>query len=210
MGVCIHYKGTLTDKKQIRPFINELEDIARSVNWKYRLLDEDWSKTPDAELIKNSAEELVIEGSTSLKGILLSLHEDSESLAFCFDAAGQMTTPVQVALRAELAYLGNSSWVSVKTQFAGPDVHVAMVRLLRYLKRKYLHDLEVRDDTGYWETGDYQAVVNNINRVNQAIDAVSDQLESANLQSEKDIVEQIEEALRKMKEREEGEQGEME
>jgi len=32
--------------------------------------------------------------------------------------------------------------------------HLWIVGLLRYLKSKYLPDLEVNDEGGYWETGD--------------------------------------------------------
>lgn len=41
-----------------------------------------------------------------------------------------------------------------KTQFAGPDVHIAVCELLRSVKERYAPDLEILDDSGYYETGD--------------------------------------------------------
>jgi len=204
MGLSVHYRGSLTDKKQIHNFIHELEDIAKSVNWEYRILDEDWSRPPDARLAHNSAGQAVIEGELGLKGIILSMHKDCESLNLCFKASGELASPLQIALSADEDYLGQPEWVSVKTQFAGPDVHVALVKLLRYLKGKYLHDLEVDDESGYWDTGDYNAIVKNISLINRAIDAISNQLENSDAETEDDIIAQIEKALRDLKDREEG------
>ena len=44
--------------------------------------------------------------------------------------------------------------VSVKTQFAGAPTHVAACALLRHIKDRYAPDLEVRDDTGFFDHGD--------------------------------------------------------
>ncbi|KYF68234.1 hypothetical protein BE11_12135 [Sorangium cellulosum] len=43
-----------------------------------------------------------------------------------------------------------------KTQFAGPKVHVAVCTILRYVKERYAPDLEVKDDSGYFASGDYE------------------------------------------------------
>jgi hypothetical protein len=41
-----------------------------------------------------------------------------------------------------------------KTQFAGPDVHIAVCAVLRHVKERYAPDLEIVDDTGYFDHGD--------------------------------------------------------
>ncbi|WP_437957017.1 hypothetical protein WME76_37655 [Sorangium sp. So ce119] len=43
-----------------------------------------------------------------------------------------------------------------KTQFAGPKVHVAVCAILRYVKERYAPELEVKDDSGYFASGDYE------------------------------------------------------
>jgi hypothetical protein len=41
-----------------------------------------------------------------------------------------------------------------KTQHAGPDVHMAVCEVLRHVKERYAPDLEIKDDSGYFEDGD--------------------------------------------------------
>lgn len=41
-----------------------------------------------------------------------------------------------------------------KTQWAGPKVHIAVCATLRYVKERYAPDLVIRDDSGYFESGD--------------------------------------------------------
>ena len=203
MGVTIHYRGSLTDKKQIYPLIDELEDIAKSVNGSCLVLDEDWSVKPTAWFEHDSTGMATIQGDCSLKGVILDLHEKLEALNLCFNASGLITSPLDVAFSAENDYaVSPDDWMFIKTQFAGPEAHVAVVELLRYLKGKYIHDLEVRDETGYWETNDFHAIEQQMNIINRGIDAIANRLETVPIESKEDIIKQIEIALRKMKERE--------
>jgi hypothetical protein len=41
-----------------------------------------------------------------------------------------------------------------KTQFAGPDVHIAVCELLRHVKERYAPDLQIVDDSGYYDHRD--------------------------------------------------------
>lgn len=203
MGLTVHYRGSLTDKRQIKPLINELEDIAQSINADCRVYDEDWGEKPDARFEHNSAGQATIVGNIGLKGVSLKLHDRCETLFLCFDASGVLTSPIQVAFRADSDYaVDPDHWLSVKTQFAGAKVHVALVELLRYLKGKYIHDLEVDDEAGYWENQDMAAVERDIDLINRGIEAISNRLETVPTKDTDDIVKQITIALRKMKERE--------
>ena len=44
--------------------------------------------------------------------------------------------------------------VSVKTQFAGQDAHITLLKFLRYLEAKYFTHFYLVDEGGYWETND--------------------------------------------------------
>ncbi|MCB0572341.1 MAG: hypothetical protein KDC66_21385 [Phaeodactylibacter sp.] len=200
MGVSIHYRGTLTDKRAVFRFIEEVEDIARTMQWPYTLLDEDWSQAPTAELEKQAGGIISVGGHAGLKGISFIPHPRCESVTFFFNASGIITSPIQVALSAHEGYPSAAQWQFVKTQFAGPDTHVVLVKLFRYLQGKYLHDLEVSDEGGYWETGDYGRLADAINRLNEAIEQLSNDL-SAHRQ-DSDIVAQIEKLLKELKDRE--------
>lgn len=78
-------------------------------------------------------------------------------------------TPHGACEPLELGFDGTelaSSWV--KTQFAGPDVHVAVVGLFRRLAPRF-QALAVEDDGGYWETEDRESLEDAFDQVERAL-----------------------------------------
>jgi hypothetical protein len=59
----------------------------------------------------------------------------------------------------------------VKTQFAGADIHMKLIDLLRKL-RPLLADLHVDDEGEYWETGDKAKLERQISTVNKMIEGI--------------------------------------
>ena len=51
MGVTIHYRGTMDDPERVIDLQRELADIAESIGWKWRVLDDDWAIPPNATLV---------------------------------------------------------------------------------------------------------------------------------------------------------------
>jgi hypothetical protein len=41
-------------------------------------------------------------------------------------------------------------WLFTKTQYAGVETHMAMIRLIRYLDEKYFERFELHDESQYW------------------------------------------------------------
>jgi hypothetical protein len=120
VGLSIHYSGTIKDSDLIDELIAEVSDICQSLSWTYRIIKE---PNPD-----------------QLNGICFS-PEKCEPVFLTFLPGGRMCSPVNLMNRdiyeaneldAELIYT-----TSTKTQFAGADAHVAVIKLLRYLKEKY-------------------------------------------------------------------------
>lgn len=62
----------------------------------------------------------------------------------------------------------------VKTQFAGPDVHVAVVSFLRQI-RPIIGRLGVRDEGEYWETGSLEKLHEHVNTINRIIREMQDE-----------------------------------
>jgi hypothetical protein len=201
MGLSIHYRGTLTDKRAIGRFIDEVEDIAKAMQWPCRVLDEDWSRPPDIQLEFHAPGQASLSGHAGLKGVSFSPHPQCETVTLFFNASCMLTSPLAVAFSAEEGYPAQLDWQSVKTQYAGVETHVAIVRLLRYLQGKYLHDLEVHDEGGYWETNDLAALQAKLDFLGQVIDELGDRLENLEVSGDgkEDIVARIEEVLREMK-----------
>ena len=137
MGLSIHYYCTIKSTDRINELITEVGDICQSLNWTCHII-----KEPNAD---------------QLNGICF-YPENCEPIFLTFLPGGRMCSPVNLmnrdiydsnGLDAELIYT-----TSTKTQFAGADAHIAIIKLLRYLKEKYFAVFELDDEGMYWETMD--------------------------------------------------------
>jgi hypothetical protein len=175
MGVSIHYRGKIADIRTIEVLCDELALVADKMGWTCTHLDDDWSKPPDAaiEVTEKGAQ---ITGHLSLKGIAFSIHPKCEFLRFFFDAAGNLCDPVSMTLICEGVLKPEDAWIDVKTQFAGPETHIWIVGLLKYIQEHYLPDLQVRDEGEFWETGNHETLKEKMNLINEKIDVISSEL----------------------------------
>ena len=175
MGVSIHYRGKMANTSTIDVLCDELALVADKMGWTCTRLDDDWSKPADAT-IEVTEKGSHITGHLALKGIAFSIHPKCESLRFFFDAAGNLCDPVSMTLICEGALKPEDVWIAVKTQFAGPETHIWIVGLLRYIQEHYLPELEVRDEGEFWETGNFKTLKEKMNLLNKKMDAISGEL----------------------------------
>lgn len=141
MPITIHYKGKLKDIALVNQLNSEVNEIGKTLKWKPVIVN-DYS----ARKKYVAYEDLV--------GITLRPAKcDLFSLTFLTD--GTMMGAMYAALGNIKEVLFEEEYqVKVKTQYAGADVHIAILKLLRYLEKKYFENFELVDETGYWETGD--------------------------------------------------------
>jgi len=177
MGVSIHYRGQLNDKALLPDLIDEIRDIANTLDWPTTILDDDWTTPPNASM-QNAG---VIEGNLGLKGIGFAPHPKSESLSLFFDRDGSLRCPMSMLLILDGTIKPEDAWISVKTQFSNPDTHIWVIGLLKYLKKKYISSLEVSDEGGYWDTGDRKELERRMNFINEKIDSLSASLSSSSM-----------------------------
>ena len=85
-------------------------------------------------------------------GIVLLPHETCDPVRLIFDSELKIDT-------------------EINTQFAGPDVHIAIVDLLRSLDEQF-DQLSVSDDGGYWEQQDREQLESVIDETQVIIDAL--------------------------------------
>ena len=201
MGVTIHYRGTIDDPGRVGDLQRELADIAESIGWKWRTLNDDWSIPPSATLV-HAGGQATIDGHLGLKGIDLIPAGVSEPLSFLFDAGGHLSSIMNVILRCEGQIAPDEPWISVKTQFLSPDAHVWIIGLLKYLKKQYLANLEVSDEGGFWETGNREALEAKMRLLNDKLTWLSRELASERFAdmvglSAEDVASRIEDFLRK-------------
>lgn len=173
MGITISFQGTLKNTSLIQPLIEELIDISETLNWKWNVLNENWSQPSTAKLSVNDGGAEIL-GHLSLKGINIKLHPDCESFSLYFDSEGNLTTPMSTVLLNEGRITKDMVFSSVKTQFAPPDIHVSIVKLLKYLKKRYIPDLKVFDDGDYWETGDKEILIQKMSFIKEKLDTLQE------------------------------------
>ncbi len=109
---------------------------------------------------------------------------------------------MDMILKCEGRKIIDHAWVSMKTQFLSPDVHVRIVGLLKYLQKRYFSNLEVNDEGGFWETGDRAALEAKIRLLNEKMDELATDLRAEPLGdlsglSPEEIASRIEDFLRK-------------
>jgi hypothetical protein len=147
MGLSIHYKGKIKDTCLIRMLVDEVKDICISLQWNYHLYDDD-----------------------IIKGISFAAVE-CEPLFFTFSNEGILYSPVLLQHNIQPA-----TTISVKTQFAGIDVHKTIIKLLKHLKANYFSEFELDDEGNYWETNDENILQRQFNNYNYFLNAVSEAL----------------------------------
>lgn len=198
MSISIHYKGRIDDKRQVRALMDEIQDIAETMGWNYHCLDEDWKKKSQLKL-EHRENGTYITGHAGLKGISFSPHPESETIWLFFDHEGWINSPMNLVTKDDYTDLETARWLSVKTQMAGAETHIAILKLFKYLKKKYISNLEISDDGGYWESNDQEALEEKFAQLNMAIDMITSALTNLPINSEDDtksIVRKIEDLLR--------------
>ncbi len=192
MGITIHYKGKLNNIDLLDSFCNEIEDIAKDMDWKYNLLENDLYK-PNSSRIEGGE----IIGHIPLKGISLSIHKDAESLSFYFDKDGNIRNIISMTFLSENELSESSDFI--KTQFAPVQIHITVIKLLKYIKSKYISNLEVTDEGGYWETEDEILLKQKLDFLDEKIDEIGNLLSNIEINSDDSVesmVDRIETILR--------------
>jgi hypothetical protein len=175
MGVSIHYRGRINNITLIPRLCEEIRDIADSMGWPSTTIDDDWSDPTNAVLLEKGE----INGNLGLKGIQFTPRPNSESFSLFFDHDGHLLSPMSRLMINDGHLLPEATWISIKTQFAGPDTHVWIIGLLKYLKKCYISDLEVSDESEYWETGDRGKLESKMELLNKNMQELTDYFSSA-------------------------------
>ncbi|MEO6948536.1 MAG: hypothetical protein ABI123_02815 [Ginsengibacter sp.] len=179
MGLSIHYTGQLLNKGMLKPLMEELTDICQSLNWKFQTVDDD-----------------------EIKGVWFS-PEGCEPVFLTFNKEGRTLSPVNILVKEmyddvqiskELYFTASS-----KTQYAGIDSHMAIIKLLKYISGKYLKNFTLNDEGYYWETGDENLLLEQFEKYEAAIDTFCEAIEnlpSISGETHESLADRIERILR--------------
>ncbi|HWR32866.1 MAG TPA: hypothetical protein VN451_05050, partial [Chitinophagaceae bacterium] len=165
MGLSIHYSGKIKEYSLIERITNEVEDVCESLNWKYQVFDNNRS-----ELKPGSTAEKYTP--YDVKGISFTPPE-CETAFLTFLPDGSLCCPAKLIYYDPATNDLMIEVVHVKTQFAGPDKHIAFFKLLNYLKEKYFETFWLDDEGYYWEKWDEKLLFAQFARYNFILDSVA-------------------------------------
>ncbi|WP_027167147.1 hypothetical protein [Mesorhizobium sp. WSM3224] len=143
MGVTIHFEGQLPGEEEYVALLREVEAFAVTRGWPVRKIEE-------AEIaLSRVIDERSVDYLGPVIGIKVLPHPRSDPLPFEFDR-----------------HLFMQQYC--KTQFAGSDVHIEVIELLRKVAPLF-RELDVFDEGGYWESGDRSVLQGNLDIVEAMI-----------------------------------------
>ncbi len=169
MGICIHYRGVLRDRNRLFELTMAVRETCREWGWPHRLVDERIVGTMDILVDRGSDGEDSNRAWESRpvddrwRGIVVN-PPDCETLYLTFGRDRRLIA-YRSAPDGQPGHYLASDLLSVKTQFGGPERHIAICTLLRLLEA-YGVELEVHDDGHYWETGDREQLTHQMDVIN--------------------------------------------
>jgi hypothetical protein len=174
MGVTIHYSGKLKTPETVIPLMDEVEEICFTNNWSCQRINPEGiverDDFPDAD---NPIQYAFEKGMSQLWGITFKPHQECESVGLLFDIEGVMHSPMSIILKDKKPFN------FTKTQFAGPETHIVLIKLLLYLKKKYFKSMKISDDGGYYPKNDLETLKTRMGLINAAINTVDDILNNS-------------------------------
>jgi hypothetical protein len=172
MGLSIHYHGQIKDYTLIDELTNEAEDICKSLDWKYHILEKENNDNDDAHVSNPDFINYTIE---DLKGINFT-PDECETVSLVFFPSGRLCCPAKLRYNNPATNDLMVETVSTKTQYAGMDVHITVLKLLQYFKDKYFSVFELSDEGDYWETKDETVLKGRFAEYNFLVNSVRDAL----------------------------------
>jgi len=169
MGLSFHYSGKIGKPELLSDLIDEIKDIANVYKWKYTVYERQF---PENTIEKKDY-------NNNIYGIHFT-PTDCETISICFLSNGRMSDKEHLMFfgktdtREESEYL---YMLSVKTQYAGAELHKFIINLFRYLSKKYFADFKMSDESKYWETNDEVLLKSNFEKYTNLINGFTTAIE---------------------------------
>ena len=134
MGLTIFYSGRLKNVQQIPTLIDEVCDICDGLQWCCEIFE------PSKHY--------------PLSGVVF-CPPGSEEIWLTFMSNGCLASPASLYdITGDPIPLSNNIVVDSIVQYAGPEAHMELIKVLRYLSKKYFSRFSVTDESEYWKSGD--------------------------------------------------------
>lgn len=171
MGITIHYRGKIDRVEDVARLSAEIKEFAEILEWDSRQWKENWH-LPNSAALEKSKDGLALSGHIPIRGISLFPDPNCEPLFLTFRKDGLLASSMNMVMIADKDIDSEGLWLSTKTQFASSDIHIAIIKLLRFVKTKYVSNLEVNDDGGYWERDDTADLEKRFHHIGAAIESL--------------------------------------
>lgn len=159
MGLKISYRGNLRDPNELESMLDDVYAICIEIGWHF----------------------MPIHRSNVMptQGIMIT-PPGSEPIWLTFVTNGRLYDPAHFIYNShpELERVNeeHGQWIAVKTQYAGVDTHMAIIKFFRYLSLKYFESFELHDDSQYWETDDVAICLIRFDEFSLAINRLGEHL----------------------------------
>ena len=183
MGIKIQYRGRIDNISDVSHLSNEIEEFAMILGWESRRWEENWH-LPNSAALEKKSDKIELTGHVPIRGVSLIPHPDCEPLFLTFKSDGFLASSMLMVMMADSEIDSDDLWLSTKTMYSSVEIHAALIRLLKFVKSKYISNLEVKDDGHFWDNEKMYKLRERFLIFGKAFDSIPDTL---NLISKKDL-----------------------
>jgi len=167
MGLSFHYKGALKNPLSLKKMIEEVTDIAQANQWGYHIFEEDFTNNAFTTEVNYG----------SLYGICFS-PPNCEVVCLTFLSNGKLSPFWDIEPSTIPKNELEDTYISVKTQFAGPQIHKQLMVFFDYMNKKYFENFDLNDEGNYWESKNEQLLEDTFTKYTNFIEGFDSLLEN--------------------------------
>lgn len=167
MGVTIHYRGTIDELTLVEEMEDRVVDLAFALGGRATV----WRSFADDD------------PSRAIRGLMLEMAPGQDTMSLLVSPEGHLINLFEIE-QAEKQPLVEPPYCFVKTQFGSAQGHIAIVYLLDALKAQYISNLDVKDESEFYEHRDPRILSQKIKQLGAAIRALGDGLRKHGLSDE--------------------------
>lgn len=175
MGIKIDYRGKIDRIKEVDQLSGEISEYAAILNWDIRQWNENWD-LPNSAILKKGIDGDEISGHIPIRGISLTPDTNCDPLFLTFCKDGTLVSTINMVMMADKETASDDIWLSTQTHFSSAEIHIAIIKLLRFLKNKYISNLDVRDSGSYWENDNDEEIKEVFKTSKKLLKAKSDRM----------------------------------
>ncbi|MDA1055493.1 MAG: hypothetical protein O3C40_34265 [Planctomycetota bacterium] len=167
MGVTIHYRGTMDDVSLVEEMEDRVVDLALALGGRATV----WRSFADDD------------PSRAIRGLMLEMAPGQETMSLLVSPEGHLINLFEIE-QAEKQPLAEPPYCFVKTQFGSAQGHIAIVYLLDALKARYFSNLDVNDESEFYEHRDPRILSQKIKQFGDALRSLGKELQEYGLSEE--------------------------